>query len=135
MPIADFNRLSLNKPRDIARGFDAQLSLAPHVTASITRSRLKLPGFWRGGLLAENGKPRPYPCRRYSILCSFRLTEFRRQRVYPVARRSIQTGLRVGRRPALLPKTPCDFHGINLQVFPPSDFIAGLVHLSVMTAA
>jgi hypothetical protein len=35
----------------------------------------------------------------------------------------------------LLPKTPCDFHGINLQVFPPSAFIAGLVHLSVMTAA
>ena len=35
----------------------------------------------------------------------------------------------------LLPKASCDFQGIDLQVFPPRDFIAGLVHLSVMTPA
>jgi hypothetical protein len=35
----------------------------------------------------------------------------------------------------LLPKPSCDFQSVNLQVFPPSDFIAGLMHLSMMTAA
>ena len=35
----------------------------------------------------------------------------------------------------LLPKTPCDFQGINLQVFPPCLLVASLVELSVVTPA
>ena len=27
----------------------------------------------------------------------------------------------------LLPKTSCDFEGINLEIFPPGLFVAGLV--------
>ena len=34
-----------------------------------------------------------------------------------------------------LPETPCDLQSINLRAFPPSDFIAGLVQLSMMTTA
>src|SRR4029077_12816122 len=36
---------------------------------------------------------------------------------------------------AFAPKDPCDFHGINLQVLPPSNFIASLMHLSMVTSA
>jgi hypothetical protein len=34
-----------------------------------------------------------------------------------------------------LPKPPRDFQGIDFYALPPSDFIAGLVQLSMMTAA
>src|SRR5262245_55119951 len=33
------------------------------------------------------------------------------------------------------PKTPCDFQRIDLYAFPPSDFIAGLMQLSMMPTA
>ena len=35
----------------------------------------------------------------------------------------------------LLPKTSCDFEGINLEIFPPGLFVAGLVKLPMMAAA
>ena len=35
----------------------------------------------------------------------------------------------------MLPKTSCDVQGIDLQVFPPSCLIAGLMQLPMMTAA
>ena len=35
----------------------------------------------------------------------------------------------------LFPQAPCDLQGIDLQVLPPGDLIAGLMQLPMMTAA